>query len=137
MEMTSRAIQLTSQDRKRLEFIEYMTASEDRRDLAGLTGELSRAVVVPSEQIPPDVVTMRSRVRLLDLDDGSTHEYTLVYPDEADLAAGKISIVAPVAAAIIGCREGDEVEWDVPGGRRRFKVDAVLYQPEAAGDIHL
>jgi regulator of nucleoside diphosphate kinase len=135
--MTNRAIQLTSQDLERLEFIECMTGSEDRRDLAGLTRELRRAVVVPSEQIPPDVVTMRSRVRLLDLDDGSTHEYTLVYPDEADLASGKISIVAPVAAAIIGCHEGDEVEWDVPGGRRRFKVDAILYQPEAAGDIHL
>ena len=135
--MTNRTIQLTSQDRKRLDLIEYMAVAEDRRDLAGLTSELSRAVVIPSEQIPPDVVTMRSRVRLLDLDDGSTHEYTLVYPDEADVAAGKISIVAPVAAAIIGCREGDEVEWDVPGGRRRLKVDAVLYQPEAAGDIHL
>jgi len=135
--MRNRAIQLTSKDRERLEFIGYTTASEDLRDLADLTAELRRAVVVPSELIPPDVVTMRSRVRLLDLDDGSTHEYTLVYPDEADLAAGKISIVAPVAAAIIGCHEGDEVEWHVPGGRRRIKVDAILYQPEAAGDIHL
>jgi regulator of nucleoside diphosphate kinase len=135
--MTNRAIQLTTQDRKRLDLIEFMTGAEDRRDLAGLNSELRRAVIVPPEQIPPDVVTMRSRVRLLDLDDGSTHEYTLVYPDEADFAAGRISIVAPVAAAIIGCREGDEVEWDVPGGRRRFRVDAVLYQPEAAGDIHL
>jgi regulator of nucleoside diphosphate kinase len=135
--MAYRTIQVTSQDRERLELIEYMTGAEDRRDLAGLTSELRRAVVVPSEQIPADVITMRSRVRLLDLDDGSTHEYTIVYPDEADLAAGRISIVAPVATAIIGCREGDEVEWDVPGGRRRFKVEAVLYQPEAAGDIYL
>jgi regulator of nucleoside diphosphate kinase len=135
--MAYRTIQVTSQDRERLELIEYMTGAEDRRDLAGLTSELRRAVVVPSEQIPADVITMRSRVRLLDLDDGSTHEYTIVYPDEADLAAGRISIVAPVATAIIGCREGDEVEWDVPGGRRRFKVEAVLYQPEAAGDTYL
>ena len=135
--MAYRTIQVTSQDRERLELIEHMTGAEDRRDLAGLTSELNRAVVVPSELIPADVITMRSRVRLLDLDDGSTHEYTLVYPDEADVASGRISIVAPIAAAIIGCREGDEVEWDVPGGRRRLKVETVLYQPEAAGDIHL
>ena len=135
--MTDRNIQVTSQDRKRLELIEQTTGAEDRGDLADLVSELSRAVVVPAEQIPANVITMRSRVRLLDLDNGSAHEYTLVYPGEADLTTGKISIVAPVAAAIIGCREGDEVEWDVPGGRRRFKVDAVLYQPEAAGDTHL
>lgn len=135
--MTAHSIQVTSQDRERLELVEHMTGAEDRGDLAGLTSELSRAVVVPAAQIPADVITMRSRVRLLDLDDGSTYEYTVVYPDEADVARGRISIVAPIAAAIIGCREGDEVEWDVPGGRRRFKVDAVLYQPEAAGDTHL
>ena len=135
--MTDRTIQVTSQDRERLEVIEHMTGAEDRGDLADLVSELGRAVVVPAEQIPANVITMRSRVRLLDLDNGSTHEYTIVYPDEADVAMGKVSIVAPVAAAIIGCREGDEVEWDVPAGRRRFKVDAVLYQPEAAGDTHL
>jgi regulator of nucleoside diphosphate kinase len=135
--MTDRTIQVTSQDRKRLEFIEHTTGAEDRGDLADLVRELGRAVVVPAEQIPANVVTMRSRVRLLDLDDRSTYEYTIVYPHEADVAMGKISIVAPVAAAIIGCREGDEVVWDVPSGRRRFKVDAVLYQPEAAGHTHL
>jgi len=135
--MTPRSIQVTSQDRERLELIGHWTQPKDRRDLDALVTELSRAVVVPAEQIPANVITMRSRVRLLDLDDGSAHEYTLVYPDEADLATGKISIVAPVATAVIGCREGDVIEWDVPAGRRRFKVDAVLYQPEAAGDTHL
>jgi regulator of nucleoside diphosphate kinase len=80
---------------------------------------------------------MNSRVRLLDLDTRIAVEYTLVYPGESDLAKGKISVLAPVGAAMIGYREGDEIEWNVPGGRRRFKVEAVLYQPEAAGDTHL
>jgi len=46
----------------------------------------------------------------------------------------KISILAPIATALLGYREGDEIEWPTPGGRRRFKIVKVLYQPEAAGD---
>ena len=130
--MADRNIYVTTQDRLRLKgLMAQSTEAKDRGDLAGLLDELSRAVVVPADQIPADVITMRSRVRLVDL------EYTLVYPSEADFSAGKISIVAPVGAAMIGYREGDEIEWDVPGGRRRFRVDAILYQPEAAGDSDL
>lgn len=135
--MPDRVIYITSKDRKRLEAIGQMTEAKDRGDLADLVEELNRAIVVPAEEIPADIITMNSRVRLLDLDKGSAVEYTLVYPAEADVAKGKVSIVAPIGAAIIGYREGDEIEWDVPGGRRRFKVEAVLYQPEAAGDSHL
>ena len=135
--MPDRVIYITSKDRKRLEAIGQMTEAKDRGDLADLVEELNRAIVVPAEEIPADIITMNSRVRLLDLDKGSAVEYTLVYPAEADVAKGKVSIVAPIGAAIIGYREGDEIEWDVPGGRRRLKVEAVLYQPEAAGDAHL
>ena len=135
--MAHRTIHVTLQDRERLELVSRRTQAQDRNDLADLIGELDRAVVVPAEEIPVNVITMRSRARLLDLDDGSAHEYTVVYPEEADVYSGKISVVAPVGAAMIGCREGDEIEWDVPAGRRRFKVEAVLYQPEAAGDTHL
>jgi regulator of nucleoside diphosphate kinase len=136
--VADRNIYVTTQDRLRLKgLMAQSTEAKDRGDLAGLLDELSRAVVVPADQIPADVITMRSRVRLVDLDNGSVLEYTLVYPSEADFSAGKISIVAPVGAAMIGYREGDEIEWDVPGGRRRFRVDAILYQPEAAGDSDL
>ena len=136
--MPDRVIYITSKDRERLEVITgQMTEAKDHGDLLDLVDELNRAIVVPAEEIPADVITMNSRVRLLDLDKRFAVEYTLVYPAEADLAKGKISIVAPIGAAMIGYREGDEIEWDVPGGRRRFKVEAVLYQPEAAGDTHL
>ena len=135
--MSERTIYITSQDFQRLHFVQGMTGDKDRGDLVALVHELNGAVVVPPSELPADVVTMNSRVRLTDLDSGKTHEYTLVYPNEANYAEGKVSIVAPVGAAMIGYREGDEFEWEVPGGRRRFRVDAVLYQPEAAGDTHL
>lgn len=137
MKTTDRTIYVTSKDRERLGALSQMTDDKDRRDLAGLMYELSRAVVVPSEEVPADVITMRSRVRLLDLEKGSTLEYTLVYPSEANFAEGKISVLAPIGAAMIGYRVGDEIEWDMPGGTRRFRVEAVLYQPEAAGDTNL
>jgi regulator of nucleoside diphosphate kinase len=135
--MSERAIYLTSQDRDRLQSLSQRTGDKDRGDLAGLIYELSRAVVVPAAEIPGDVITMNSRVRLLDLQDGSMLEYTLVYPGDANFSEGKISVLAPIGAAMIGYRVGDEIAWEVPAGRRHLRVEAVLYQPEAAGDDHL
>jgi regulator of nucleoside diphosphate kinase len=135
--MSERAIYLTSQDRQRLQALAQRTEDRDRGDLAGLMYELSLAVIVPAAEIPGDVITMNSRVRLSDLRDGSVLEYTLVYPGDANFAEGKISVLAPIGAAMIGYRVGDEIEWEVPDGRRNLRVEAVLYQPEAAGDDHL
>jgi len=61
----------------------------------------------------------------------------LVFPSEADFKLGKISILAPIGTALIGYRAGDTVEWKVPAGIRRLRIDEILYQPEAAGDHHL
>ena len=135
--MSERTIYLTTKDRERLLKVAERTGSQDRGDLIDLLRELERAEVVSEDQLPHDVITMNSRVRLLELDTGVAREYTLVYPQDADASAGKVSVVAPLGAAMIGYREGDELEWDLPGGRKRFRVEAVLYQPEAAGDRHL
>ena len=132
--MSERTIYVTSQDRQRLQFIQGMTESKDRSDLVDLVDELNRAVVVSPSEVPADVITMNSKARLVDLDNGKVLEYTVVYPQDADASAGKVSVVAPLGAAMIGYRQGDVIEWDMPGGRRRFRVEAVLYQPEAAGD---
>jgi regulator of nucleoside diphosphate kinase len=80
---------------------------------------------------------MNSTVRLIDLETGEPETYTLVYPENAEPAAGKISILAPVGTAMLGYAVGDVFEWEVPAGMRRLKVDAILYQPEAAGDFDL
>jgi regulator of nucleoside diphosphate kinase len=54
-----------------------------------------------------------------------------------DFSEGKISILAPIGTAILGYKRGDIIEWPIPSGLRRLKVDDVLYQPEAEGDYHL
>ncbi len=109
----------------------------NRMYLDRLEGELDRAEVVNPIDIPKDVVTMRSTVRLKDLDNGKEMVYSLVFPNEADVDEGKISVLAPVGTAMIGYRVGDLIEWEVPSGLRRLKVEEIIYQPEASGDYHL
>lgn len=131
-----RGIYITEADMRRLKsLIESMKTSRD--DLRGLQAELLQARVVVPMDVPPDVVTMNSKVRLRDLDEGGEVTYTLVFPDQANIEQGKISVVAPVGTAMLGHRVGDEFEWKVPAGSVRLRVEEVLYQPEAAGHYNL
>lgn len=109
----------------------------DREYLNKLETELDRAEIVAPKDIPANVVTMRSQVRLQDLVSGESNTYSLVFPTEADFARGKISVLAPIGTAILGYRQGDTIEWPVPSGLRRLKIEELLYQPESAGDHEL
>jgi len=91
--------------------------------------------VVDSKDIPPDVVTINSTLQIRDLDSGEEMMFTVVSPFNADVSQGKISLLAPVGSAVLGYRSGDVVEWRVPAGLKRLKIERVLYQPEAAGDL--
>jgi regulator of nucleoside diphosphate kinase len=103
-----------------------------------LEAELERARVVPQAEVPPDVVTMRSLAMFEDQETGKQRELQLVYPDEANPEENKVSILAPIGVALLGLRVGDSIRWPMPGGRHtRFKLLAVKYQPEAAGDFDL
>ena len=90
--------------------------------LQRLRRELARAVVLEPALIPPTVVGLNSRVRLQDLDTREIEEYTLVPPDKADADQGRISLLAPIGAALLGYREGEEIEWPTPGGVRRLQL---------------
>ena len=138
--MTKRKIYITDFDKRRLE--EIIAVAEDfgskaRKDLPALAGELARATAVPSEQIPPDVVTMNSKILLRDMESDEEMIYKLVFPMDADISQGAISVLAPIGTALLGYATGDVIEWPVPDGIRRIKIEKILYQPEAAGDLHL
>jgi regulator of nucleoside diphosphate kinase len=113
------------------------TSIEERAELEDLTHEIERGAEVQPQDIPPDVVTMNSTVRVTDLEAGTSHTYTIVFPADADYEKGKISILAPLGTALLGYRIGDVVNWHMPGGTRQLRIDALIYQPEAAGDFHL
>jgi len=97
-----------------------------------LRNELDRAIVVSAEAVPADVVTMGSRVRYVDEATGERCTVTIVYPADADDAKGRISVLTPVGAALLGLSTGQVIEWQFPdGGRRRLRVQSVLRQPES------
>ena len=105
--------------------------------LKRLHAELERATVVSPQDIPGDVITMNSTVCLEDLATGEEEIYTLVFPEDADLAQGKISILAPIGTGMLGYRVGDTFEWDVPAGKRQLLVKRIIFQPEASGNYDL
>lgn len=105
--------------------------------LQELEREIDRAVEVLPSEIPPDIITMNSTARLVDLNTGEEMILTLVYPDHANISEGRISVLAPIGTAILGCRAGETIEWEVPDGIRSLKVERILHQPEAAGQYTL
>ena len=133
-------IYITEFDVKRLKgLIKFAEERWDKRVLRyirELDEELDRADIVKPEEIPTDVITMNSTFRVLDLDSEEDLTYTLVFPANANSANGKISILAPVGTAMLGYRVGDTVEWEVPAGLKRLKVEEIVYQPEAEGNYH-
>jgi len=138
--MPKRRTIITSVDKDRLQAIinsPSVQAGKNRKVLAALRAELERATVVEPGQVLPDVITMNSRVKVRDMDSGKVTEYMLVYPHSADSSHDMISILAPIGTALLGYRMGDIIKWKDRGGIRTFKVESVIYQPEAAGDINL
>lgn len=102
-----------------------------------LVRELRAAKVVESKEIPADIVTMNSIVKLTFISNKQQTQFQIVYPQNADLKENKISIFSPIATAIIGYKVGDQIEWEVPAGPTKIKIDKIIYQPEAAGDFEL
>jgi regulator of nucleoside diphosphate kinase len=102
-----------------------------------LEAELRRAVIVQQCDVPANVVTMNSEVVYEDQGSGAQRAIRIVYPKDADATAGRVSVLAPIASALLGLRTGQEIEWQVPRGMTRLRVVEVRYQPEAAGRLDL
>jgi regulator of nucleoside diphosphate kinase len=95
-----------------------------------LAEELELAIVVPSDRIPKNVVTMNSRLIYADESTGQTREVELVYPSEADPVVGRISVLAPVGCALLGLSAGQSIDWNLPSGQvHRLRVERILSQP--------
>jgi regulator of nucleoside diphosphate kinase len=104
----------------------------DAKHLDDLEQELERAAIMKAGEVPSDVVTMNSRVKVKDLNSGRVTTYQIVFPGQADIAKNRISVLAPIGTGLLGYRAGTTIEWQVPSGMRRFRILEVEYQPEAA-----
>ena len=102
-----------------------------------LMKELDSAQIVTPENIPSNVVTMNSIVKVSFLNNNKQVQFQIVYPDQANFKENKISIFSPIATALIGYKVADEIEWIVPAGLTNIRIDEIIYQPEASGDYSL
>ena len=131
------AIVVSSRDFNRLEQLLDSPALRRHPAAIALMDELNRAEVLPPDQIPDGVVTMHSTVECEDELSGDHHSLTLVYPNEANVDKGHVSILAPVGSALLGLSLGQSIDWSAPDGRKlRVRVTKISYQPEASGDLH-
>ncbi|TVR72408.1 MAG: nucleoside diphosphate kinase regulator [Marinilabiliales bacterium] len=129
----------------KLDYLRIQKCIEDAKQLKSITAveaeslmkELNSADIMEPEKIPANVVTMNSEVRISFLNTNKQIQFKIVYPREANVKENKISIFSPIATALIGYKVGDEVEWIVPAGLTRIRIDEIVYQPEASGEYNL
>lgn len=126
-------IYITKFDLERLEKVLDKSKPHDEYDQA-LMAELSRAEIVEPEAVPSDVITMNSEVKFKD-EHGDNWQYSLVFPEDADIAQSKISILSPIGCSFIGYRVGDTITIPTPKGRKQLTIEEVLYQPERSGNF--
>lgn len=135
---------LSTYDFRRLSLlVEKHTGSPsmEKTVLRRLQQKLESALVLPPERMPSDIVTLYTQVRVVDPGSGKRTVFTLVFPGETvrgEESEGRrrVSMLAPVGVALIGERVGARVEYRDPQRTLRFKVEALLYQPEAAGVLY-
>jgi len=132
--MNKREIYITERDMERLQALIDIGGKKDAAYLERLEEELDRAKVVDPRDIPHDVVTMNSSVLVKDLDTNEEKTFVLVFPGKANMTENAISILAPVGTALIGYKEGDVIDWEVPAGTKRIQIIKVIYQPERNGN---
>jgi regulator of nucleoside diphosphate kinase len=106
--------------------------------LENLEIEMERATILSDDEVPSGLVTMNSTVEYEDLSSGKSTTITIIYPGNETSAGKNISVLAPLGSALLGLKEGQEINWKFPSGKtKRLKIIKVMYQPEANGDWHL
>ncbi len=131
------SICVSEADADRLSVLHRFVRSQvEAQHLAALEEKIAEAEVLAPEQIPGNVVTMNSQVKLSDPRTGVNAVYTLVFPSSADARKNRISVLGALGTALLGSRIGDVVCYRSSAGDESRRIDEIIYQPEAAGDIY-
>lgn len=128
-------IYITQFDHDRLMKLLNKRKPYDEYDKALLV-ELESAEIVEPKDVPPDVVTMNSQLRLED-EQGDYWEYWLVFPEDADMSTNRISILSPIGCALLGYSKGNTITIPTPKGRKKLTIEKVIHQPEREGSFDL
>jgi regulator of nucleoside diphosphate kinase len=105
--------------------------------VAALSERIRSAGIVSRRDVPRNVVTLNSQVSLRDLDSGSRVYCTLSDPFEVGVFGNRLSVAGPAGRELLGKRVGQIIRWPVGARERRYRIERIPYQPEAAGDFHL
>lgn len=135
MEITTRpAITVSERDLERLEAM-LAGLPDDQPGADALREELDRAQIADSDAMPPNVVTMNSRIRFVVEPAGKEMDMTLVYPRDFSGRPDQLSVTTAAGIAVLGLAVGQQIEWLAPNGQTvRARIVEVTYQPERAGD---
>ena len=94
----------------------------EKENFSKLSQELKKAKIVDPEDFPDDVVRLDSTVIIKDLQTNREMTITIVLPQKADIKQKKVSVLAPIGTALIGFGKGQKVSWEVPSGKKDFKI---------------
>lgn len=123
------SIRISESDLSAINSLLEMLPPAKRDEFDELEEELARAEILPTEQMPPDVVTLYSTVVYEDLDTGKLMMVKLTLPKDASITEGRISILAPIGAALLGLKVGQEIDWPLPDGHTGHVRVKQLIQP--------
>lgn len=112
-------VTLSAEDYERLSALANAVRTRMPERAAELANEIARADVLAAGLHPEDVVCMNSQVEFRDNSTGAARKVTLVYPQDADISHGRISVLTPVGTALIGLHTGDSITWETPAGETR------------------
>jgi regulator of nucleoside diphosphate kinase len=124
------AIAISARDVDRLRHLAEAAMDKYPATAEFLAREIDRAEIIPADRPAHNVVTMQSEVTFVDDISGQQRTVTLVYPEDADVDAGKISILTPIGAALIGLSEGQTIEFQTPAGGWRA-LTVLTVKPQA------
>lgn len=122
--METKSLSLSKNDFKLLkEHLEKSNMSAYNKEK--LQAELKAATIYSEEELPDDVVCLKSEARIANINTGKEFTFKLVMPEEANIKVQKVSVFAPIGIALFGYRTGDSINWEMPDGIQEFKILAV------------
>jgi regulator of nucleoside diphosphate kinase len=108
-----------------------------QESLDRLNTALDRSKIVNSEEVPSDVITMNSKLKLVNKNTGETNIVQLVFPSDTSKSENALSILTPLGTVLLGQWKSGVVELDNNGQMESYLIEEILYQPESSGDYHL
>ena len=132
MDMENKRLVLTQIDFSRLtNLINHEKEIYKRRldNLQKILEELNKAIIVTPEKIDNNVVTINSVVKFTDLITNMDIQLKIVYPKNANINKKYVSILSPIGTALLGCKKGETVDWNIAGSKKRYLINEIIYQP--------